>query len=80
MVFLTGLDPSDRVIIDGISTVRPGSKVSPQSGSIHMRGRACEDRHGVKHFARVRPPQRLFEPMRFEPRFTEVHPPIDWTL
>ena len=35
-VIRSGLDPSDRVIIDGIPTVRPGSKVSPQSGSIHL--------------------------------------------
>jgi len=35
-VIRSGLDPSDRVIIDGIPTVRPGSKVSPQSGSIRF--------------------------------------------
>jgi RND family efflux transporter MFP subunit len=35
-VIRSGLDPSDRVIIDGIPTVRPGSKVSPQSGSIRL--------------------------------------------
>ena len=35
-VIRSGLDPSDRVIIDGIPTVRPGSNVSPQSGSIRL--------------------------------------------
>ena len=35
-VIRSGLDPSDRVIIDGIPTVRSGSKVSPQSGSIRL--------------------------------------------
>jgi multidrug efflux system membrane fusion protein len=35
-VIRSGLDPSDRVIIDGIPTVRPGSKVSPQFGSIRF--------------------------------------------
>src|ERR1700736_4874281 len=35
-VIRSGLNPSDRVIIDGIPTVRPGSKVSPQSGSIRL--------------------------------------------
>jgi RND family efflux transporter MFP subunit len=35
-VIRSGLDPSDHVIIDGIPTARPGSKVSPQSGSIRL--------------------------------------------
>src|SRR6266853_3131228 len=35
-VIRSGLDPSDRVSIDGIPTVRPGSKVSPRSGSIRL--------------------------------------------
>jgi len=35
-VIRSGLDPSDRVIIDGIPTVRPGSKVSHQPGSIRL--------------------------------------------
>jgi RND family efflux transporter MFP subunit len=35
-VIRSGLDPSDRVIIDGIATARPGSKVSPESGSIRL--------------------------------------------
>jgi RND family efflux transporter MFP subunit len=35
-VIRSGLAPSDRVIIDGIPTVRPGSKVSPQSGLIRL--------------------------------------------
>jgi hypothetical protein len=35
-VIRSGLAPSDRVIIDGIPTVRPGSQVSPQSGSIRL--------------------------------------------
>jgi membrane fusion protein, multidrug efflux system len=33
-VIRAGLAPSDRVIIDGIPAARPGSKVSPQAGSI----------------------------------------------
>jgi multidrug efflux system membrane fusion protein len=35
-VIRSGLDPSDRVIIKGIPSARPGSKVSPESGSIHL--------------------------------------------
>ena len=35
-VIRAGLDPSDRVIIDGIPTVRPGSHVSPEAGSISL--------------------------------------------
>jgi RND family efflux transporter MFP subunit len=35
-VIRSGLTPSDRVIIDGIPTVRPGSKVSPETGSISL--------------------------------------------
>jgi RND family efflux transporter MFP subunit len=38
-VIRAGLDPSDRVIIDGIPTVRPGSHVSPESGSISLAAR-----------------------------------------
>lgn len=33
-VIASGLAPTDKVIIDGIPTVRPGSKVSPHAGSI----------------------------------------------
>ena len=35
-VIRSGLAPSDRVIIDGIPAVRPGSKVSPSTGSIRF--------------------------------------------
>jgi RND family efflux transporter MFP subunit len=35
-VIRAGLAPSDKVIIDGIPTARPGSKVSPEPGSIHF--------------------------------------------
>jgi multidrug efflux system membrane fusion protein len=35
-VIRSGLTPSDRIIIDGIPTVRPGSKVSPEIGSISL--------------------------------------------
>ena len=35
-VIRSGLEPTDRVIIDGIPTVRPGSKVSPTAGSIRF--------------------------------------------
>jgi len=35
-VIRSGLTPSDRVIIDGIPTVRPGSKVSPEIRSISL--------------------------------------------
>jgi RND family efflux transporter MFP subunit len=35
-VVRSGLAPSDRVVIDGIATVRPGSKVSVSAGSIRF--------------------------------------------
>ena len=35
-VIRSGLAPSDRVIVDGIPTARPGSTVSPHDGSIHV--------------------------------------------
>jgi multidrug efflux system membrane fusion protein len=35
-VIRAGLTPSDRVIIDGIPAARPGSKVSPEAGSIRV--------------------------------------------
>ncbi len=35
-VIRSGLKPTDRVIIDGIPSVRPGSKVSPHAGSIQI--------------------------------------------
>src|SRR5246127_1129190 len=35
-VIRSGLEPSDRVIVDGIPMARPGSTVTPQSGSIRL--------------------------------------------
>ncbi|CAM2157799.1 membrane fusion protein, multidrug efflux system [Pararobbsia alpina] len=35
-VIRSGLKPGDKIIIDGIPTVRPGSKVSPHAGSIQF--------------------------------------------
>jgi RND family efflux transporter MFP subunit len=35
-VIRAGLTPSDKVIIDGIPAARPGSKVSPEAGSIRV--------------------------------------------
>ncbi|TDY21996.1 RND family efflux transporter MFP subunit [Paraburkholderia sp. BL6665CI2N2] len=35
-VIRSGLAPTDKVIIDGIPTVRPGSKVSPHPGSVQF--------------------------------------------
>jgi RND family efflux transporter MFP subunit len=35
-VVRSGLEPSDKVVIDGIPIVRPGSKVSPSAGSIRF--------------------------------------------
>jgi RND family efflux transporter MFP subunit len=35
-VIRSGLEPTDRVIIDGIATVRPGSKISTTAGSIRF--------------------------------------------
>jgi multidrug efflux system membrane fusion protein len=35
-VIRSGLTSSDQVIIEGIPAARPGSKVSPQTGSIHF--------------------------------------------
>jgi hypothetical protein len=35
-VIRSGLTPSDQVIIDGIPAALPGSKVSPQNGSIRF--------------------------------------------
>ncbi|MEM5314559.1 efflux RND transporter periplasmic adaptor subunit [Paraburkholderia sp. JHI869] len=34
-VIRAGLAPTDRVIIDGIPSVRPGSKIAPHAGTIH---------------------------------------------
>lgn len=34
-VIRSGLDPSDRVVIDGLVRAVPGSKVAPQDGAIH---------------------------------------------
>ena len=33
-VIRSGLEPADRVVIDGLVRVRPGAKVSPVSGAI----------------------------------------------
>jgi hypothetical protein len=35
-VIRSGLAPTDRVIIEGVETTAPGSKVSPQAGSIRF--------------------------------------------
>jgi multidrug efflux system membrane fusion protein len=35
-VIQSGLEPTDRVIVEGIPTVRPGSKILPSAGSIHF--------------------------------------------
>jgi len=35
-VIQSGLEPSDRVIIDGLMRAMPGSKVTPQDGTIHF--------------------------------------------
>ena len=37
-VILSGLSPSDRVIIDGLVRARPGSKVTPVTGAIASAG------------------------------------------
>jgi membrane fusion protein, multidrug efflux system len=34
-VILSGLEPTDRVVIDGLVRAMPGSKVAPQDGTIH---------------------------------------------
>ncbi|MHC5540558.1 efflux RND transporter periplasmic adaptor subunit, partial [Singulisphaera rosea] len=33
-VIRSGLDPTDRVVVEGVETTTPGSKVSPKAGSI----------------------------------------------
>ena len=35
-VIRSGLEPTDRIIIEGVETTMPGSKVSPQAGSIRF--------------------------------------------
>ena len=35
-VIRSGLAPTDRIVIDGIPAVRPGSKISPQTGTIQF--------------------------------------------
>ncbi|SAK91558.1 RND family efflux transporter MFP subunit [Caballeronia pedi] len=35
-VIRSGLSPNDRVVIDGIPSVRPGSKIAPRAGSIQF--------------------------------------------
>jgi multidrug efflux pump subunit AcrA (membrane-fusion protein) len=35
-VIRSGLAPTDRIVIDGIPAVRPGSKISPHAGSIQF--------------------------------------------
>jgi multidrug efflux pump subunit AcrA (membrane-fusion protein) len=34
-VIRSGLEPSDRVVIDGLVRAAPGTKVAPQDGAIH---------------------------------------------
>jgi multidrug efflux pump subunit AcrA (membrane-fusion protein) len=34
-VIQSGLEPTDRVVIDGLVRAIPGTKVSPQDGTIH---------------------------------------------
>jgi hypothetical protein len=34
-VIQSGLEPNDRVVIDGLVRAIPGSRVAPQDGSIH---------------------------------------------
>jgi multidrug efflux pump subunit AcrA (membrane-fusion protein) len=34
-VIRSGLQPGDRVVIDGLVRAAPGSKVAPQDGTIH---------------------------------------------
>ena len=34
-VIRSGLDPNDRVVIDGLVRANPGSKVAPADGAIH---------------------------------------------
>jgi RND family efflux transporter MFP subunit len=41
-VIRAGLAPSDKVIIDGIPTARPGSQVTPESGSIRVASEQSE--------------------------------------
>ncbi|WP_158903524.1 efflux RND transporter periplasmic adaptor subunit [Burkholderia sp. L27(2015)] len=42
-VIRSGLAPTDRVIIDGIAIVRPGSKVAPHAGSIQFSSQQEDD-------------------------------------
>src|SRR5262249_33451433 len=42
-VIRSGLAPSDRVIISGIPSASPGSKVSPESGSIRLASNQSRD-------------------------------------
>jgi RND family efflux transporter MFP subunit len=35
-VILSGLNPTDKVIVDGVPVATPGSKVSPQNGTIQL--------------------------------------------
>lgn len=37
-IIRTGLEPGDRIIIDGLMRARPGAKVTPQDGEIKGAG------------------------------------------
>jgi multidrug efflux system membrane fusion protein len=43
-VIQSGLEPGDRVVIDGLTRAIPGSKVTPKDGTIHFDAGA--DGHG----------------------------------
>ena len=45
-VILSGLEPTDRVIIDGLVRAIPGAKVAPQDGTIHYDATADGQRLG----------------------------------
>ena len=42
-VVLSGLEPTDRVIINGLVRAMPGAKVTPQDGAIHYDATADGD-------------------------------------
>ncbi|MBN3756349.1 efflux RND transporter periplasmic adaptor subunit [Paraburkholderia sp. Tr-20389] len=42
-VIRSGLAPTDRIVIDGIPSVRPGSKISPHAGSIQFSAEHGDD-------------------------------------
>jgi RND family efflux transporter MFP subunit len=39
-IIRSGLDPSDRIVIDGLLRARPGAKVTPQAGKIELQAQA----------------------------------------